>query len=62
MEAGVSRSYEIISAHGTKGTPAQRLLAYTTKQRRGPPGLLDALLARDPRIARRLHQQLGASL
>lgn len=60
MEAGVSRSYEIISAQGTKGTPAQRLLAYTTAQRRAPAGLLDALLARDPRIARRLHQQLAS--
>jgi hypothetical protein len=53
-EAGVLRSYEIVSAGGTNGTSYQRLLAFTTMRRKAPDVLIAALVARYqvPRILR----------
>ncbi|HET7503439.1 MAG TPA: hypothetical protein VFK02_20600 [Kofleriaceae bacterium] len=51
----MTRSYEIVSARGTKGTSCQRLLLFTTTGRKAPPGMLSALLASYP-IARRLRR------
>jgi hypothetical protein len=51
----MTRSYEIVSARGTRGTFCQRLLVFTLARKKVPPSLLSALLASYP-IARRLRR------
>jgi hypothetical protein len=42
--AGLFRSYQVVSAHGTTGTYLQQLLVFTTARRKAPEGVIDFVL------------------